>query len=356
MKKTYSIYFLNLLASGLFYSFLTAKLIESAYNNKLLIVALSAIIQIFIFLDLKTINILKRCSAQTFSILGVIIGIVAIICQNHLTIAVLMIIFIALTLIVSVLSLILENRILLLEKSVADGFINMQTYRTLAKLLGFLLGILLSEISSIYFIIFFLIIFVINLSLTYNTHWVLKSSIAKNKDKILYLRYLLILSILGVSTSLWIPLFVLETIQQGYKLYSWVPFVMPGICILIFNMIQKKYRQLQDNIIPELLYGLLLIILLMICLYVPNVFIQTFIFSIATAVGLGVSIKMRKLFIINNKNIDNKILLQAISLFASVASLVSALLLGGLNHLNYILIAVNLATVAYLILFERKQF
>ncbi|PWI26464.1 hypothetical protein [Kurthia sibirica] len=160
MKLKYNLYFLFIIASGLVYSYTTTIVAQSVLENKLIILALSAVISLLIFVDLQKLHLLSRISLNSFFYLGIILcGIIAAISLFSTNAYTYVIFYFFINIIISVVILLFENEILTEELNLSNGFLNLASVRNLAKLFGFAIGALLINVPSYYFIAFILLIF-----------------------------------------------------------------------------------------------------------------------------------------------------------------------------------------------------
>ncbi|GEK33031.1 hypothetical protein [Kurthia sibirica] len=353
MKLKYNLYFLFIIASGLVYSYTTTIVAQSVLENKLIILALSAVISLLIFVDLQKLHLLSRISLNSFFYLGIILcGIIAAISLFSTNAYTYVIFYFFINIIISVVILLFENEILTEELNLSNGFLNLASVRNLAKLFGFAIGALLINVPSYYFIAFILLIFSTSVLLL-KEKFVLRKHVEEKKldsrfKNLNKKRYFVILGVLATTTTIWIPIFVNDFIQEDMQKLSFVPFVLPGIAIFIVLELVK--RNILSTIFkkPIAVYLIVSLLFMLYLLYIPFVWVGVILFSLLTAIGILVSIDLRKTFLEANVAIDSKFVLQSLYLNGAIFLLIFSSIYKYLEVLQFVIIILNSISMIYL--------
>lgn len=354
MKLKYNLYFIFIIASGLVYSYTTTAVAQSILENKLIILALSAIIEMLIFFDLQKINIISRISIRSFFYLGVLSCLFIYFFSLFITNTYIYVVFyFFINIVISIIILIFENEILTDELNIKNGFLNLASVRNLSKIVGFGLGAILINIPSYYFI--FLIILIFSSPLMFiGEKIILSKPIEKRKNNSQFKNlskkeYFVILGILGTTTTIWIPIFVNNFIKEDMKGLSFIPFILPGIFIFLILELAKK--KIFDGVLKKatLIYLILSILFMFYIIYLKNVWLGIFIFSLLTSVGILVSVELRQTFLLSNSKIDSKFVLQSLYLNGSIFLLIFSSVYKYVDVLQFVIIIMNILSMIYLL-------
>ncbi|PWI26463.1 hypothetical protein [Kurthia sibirica] len=161
-------------------------------------------------------------------------------------------------------------------------------------------------------------------------------------------RYFVILGVLATTTTIWIPIFVNDFIQEDMQKLSFVPFVLPGIAIFIVLELVK--RNILSTIFkkPIAVYLIVSLLFMLYLLYIPFVWVGVILFSLLTAIGILVSIDLRKTFLEANVAIDSKFVLQSLYLNGAIFLLIFSSIYKYLEVLQFVIIILNSISMIYL--------
>lgn len=355
LRLKYGFYFIFIIASGLVYSYTTTEVARSVLENKLIILALSAIIEMLIFFDLKKVNIISHIRLRSFFYIGFISCILIFTFSffvNNVYIYVLF--YFCINIVISIIILIFENEILNDEINLKDGFINLASVRNLSKIVGFGVGAILSFLSNYYFIFLTVLIFITALILISDKAILRKNEVEIELDnanfrEIKSKEYFIILGILSTTTTIWIPIFVNDFIKEGIGKISFIPFILPGIFIFIILELVKREKL---NLVLNNATSIYLILSVIFMIYISNlgnVFLGILIFSLLTSVGILVSIELRRKFLLSNKNMDSKFILQSLYLNGSFFLLIFSSVYKYMEMLQFVIITFNILSMLYLL-------
>ncbi|MBF8970236.1 hypothetical protein [Streptococcus sp. NLN76] len=356
-KKIYCVYFLNLLISGFFYSFMTGTLIRFNNQNTLLILLISSVIDLLLLLGLKKTTVIQSISLRnyawiTFLICSMFFGLISF--KDQLELYLLM--YSVITLLISCMALILQEQILKVELSLTTGFFNIQLLRNGSKMLGFFLGILLSGDSLRMFFLYLCMIFLFFNSLfSFSLTEKVQLESVQRQVGILGKESYLLLGITGTTMVIWIPLITKTFIEGGLDTISWLPFLLPGITSILLIQLQKKHMWLFTSTVIE--YIALLLFVLFFSLRILSIFpiLQAIIFSFLTACLISLGIKVRKYFLQVNQENDMKYILQTLTVNGSFFSILLSLFGREATFLEIGLFVLNLLVIFYL-LFRKEKY
>jgi hypothetical protein len=355
-KRDYGVYFLNLLASGLFYSFITSKILSLNIQNSLLVVAVSSTASILVLLDVRNSNFLEKIPVRLFPMAGLVISVALFFLSHYFSnIYVYLVSYFLMEIIITVLLLIFQTGILKYEMNFTIGFLNMQLLRTLSTLLGFFIGVTLAQIQmENIFYLTFIVVVLLNLVGTYNyTEKIAK--IAKPKVHVQRKYYYFIMGFFSTATILWIPLLTKSFIESNLVGLSWLPFVSPGIMSILFITLQKKKFWFYNSLFMETAYIVSFLCFSLVRGMNGNVFVQTILFSIITAIDLSLSIRIRKKLLEINQSSNMKYILQTISVSSSMIALAFSLF-GSWDYIvENVLTALCVLSALYMII-NKKEF
>lgn len=356
MSKNYQIYFLNILASGLYYSFLTSQVVTSQVSNKLSIIAVSSIANLIIFFDFRNFHFLEKFSVRRINEIGLFIGVSLLTISRYDTSFFFYLLsYFLITIILSFVTIIFEKKILSAEMSLENGFINIQMLRNFSKMIGFFVGVMLSQYSQSLFLYFFIFLMILN---TLNVRQVVYEKEEENPKSVSSIekKYLfLMLGILTSMTTIWIPLLTSDYTTDYLKRVAWLPFVLPGVFIVLFLAIQKKFRILQKNFLIEGVYIGVLLFFLFLRVNHFDIILQTIIFSCLSALSISVSVKLRESFIKANANHRNmKFILQSLYVSTEFFIFLVAIINGFSQGVPIYIIFLSMLSVLCLLIFGRR--
>lgn len=355
-NRIYIVYFLNLLISGLFYSFMTGTLIRFESQNTLLILLISSVVDLLLLFTLKKSTVIQSISLRSYSwitllVLLVFLGIINF--RDQLPYYLLM--YFLMTILISCIGLILQEQILKVELSLTTGFFNLQLLRNGSKMFGFFLGILLSGNNLRIFFLYLCLLFIL-LNTFFSQSLTEKTPLAstKKQSKIVGRESYLLLGITGPTIVIWIPLITKTFIINGFDTISWLPFLLPGITSILLVQLQKKYLWLFISSVIE--WVSLFLFLLFFCLRILSIFpiLQAVIFGFLAACLISLGIKVRKYFLQINQENDMKYVLKTLSVNDSLFSIFLSLFGKEFVFLETGLVTLNILVILYLLVRNEK--
>ncbi|HEO8062836.1 TPA: hypothetical protein VBN90_000272 [Streptococcus agalactiae] len=354
-NKIYSAYLLNVFASGIFYSFTTSALLDYNINNSLIVIILSALVELLIVQDILITGFVFKINYKIISVLSFIISIIVAVAAKLLpsSLVVLLSSYFVVSLMLSLISLFLQERILKYETDLKFGFFNIQQLRNISKMLGFFVGILFKYISidNLYLYIF---IFITLVNVLIGGDDIL--SAPKSNKKVIREKWLYILmGIYSVVTVIFIPLVTKSFIDNNLDKISWLPFIFPGIASILLIEIQKKRATLFDSLFMEIIYFPMFIMFFLLRIYGLYPILQAVILSVIVALSISISIKIRKRFFKVNKETDAKYLIQTLTFIGSVFSLIISSFGVYKEKMEWFVFFMALTATAYVIL-KRRSF
>ncbi|MCL2114153.1 MAG: hypothetical protein FWH31_09475 [Streptococcaceae bacterium] len=355
-KKNYFLYFLNLISSSLLYSFITLTLISLQFSNSLIIVFLSSVASLLILGDIKYSQWLEKIPIKFFSLIAFSLSILLLVGSYFFEGKFLYLSFyFAMEIVILSLSLVFQTKILKDELTLSAGFLNMQILRTVATMFGFLIGSILGALnqSEIFFYVFILIT-AYNLFATFNYEEKAQRDFEFQQEKVKGKQFYFIIGLLSTATTLWIPLIIQTFVQKGIGIFSWIPFILPGIFATIFMLLQKRYISLFRSHLMEFVY--IPLFLGFYFLRFENIFpmIQAILFSMITALSLSLTVRNRKYFLQLNLENNMKYILQSLAISSGLISLFFSLFGKYEKTIEFILMFLCLVSVGYMIK-ERKK-
>lgn len=349
--RQFSIYFLNLMISGLLYSFVTGKLLQLEGANKLIILILSSLVDLILIFVLRRTKLIQTLPVSVYSLASLLGLLVWWFFKGSIeSIGYYLSLYLYLSILNNSLLLIYQEKILESERSLTSGFFTVQLLRNVSKMFGFFLGILLSQFSSDS-IFFYLLLgnFLITYLLTSDRNDKATIVVVRSNKRIGGRIAYILSGILGTAIVVWIPLITKSFVENNLESVSWIPFLLPGLVSIALIQLQKRYMKLYQSIVPEVSA----IVLFLIFFYLRFVdlwpMIQAVVFSLLTALLLSIGVKVRTYLLEKNPEIDIKYLLQTMtvngSLFTFVFSMLghmeftmeAGLLLASILVLNYML-------------------
>lgn len=327
-KRQSIIYFLSLLLSGLLYSFMTGKLLQFEGMNSFLILLLASFVDLLLIVLLRRTQLIQQLPVFIYP-LGALLGIIISVFLGQLTgtVGFYLVLYTYLSILISSLLMVYQEKILESEQSLTSGFFTVQLLRNGSKMLGFFLGILLSQFGTESLFRYLL------MGGFFVTAWL--TLLQKDRVEVVapqagerirgWLAYPLS-GIFGTAIVLWIPLLTKAFIADGFEMMSWLPFVLPGILSITVIQLQKRYRQLYQSLFPEYMVLVLFGFFFFLRYMQAWPLLQVGIFSLLTALLLSVGIKVRTYFLKQNSEIDVKYVLQTLTVNSSLFTIAFSLL------------------------------
>lgn len=355
--KVYSVYFLNLLISGFFYSFMTGTLIRFNSQNTLLILLVASGIDLLIMVLLKRTSWIQSLSLKAYSWLSLLVFLFFFgwtYLQDQLYLYLSM--YFAITLLMSCMSLLLQEQILKEELNLTTGFFNIQLLRNGSKMLGFFLGILLSgEHLRVFFLYLCLLFLLLNAFFSLSLTDKLELESSEKQASIAGKESYLLLGVTGTTMVIWIPLITKTFIEENLQAISWLPFLLPGVASILLIQLQKKYLWLFTSTIIEYLSLLLFVVFFYLRSVSLFPVLQAIVFSILTACLISLGIKIRKYFLNENQGNDMKYILQTLSVNGSLFAILLSLLGQQVLLLEVGLFLANIGIIIYLV-FRKERY
>lgn len=357
MKKEYNIYFLNTLASGLFYSFITTKILSMNFPNIFIIIILSSIVDVLILGDLRGAKIIEKIKIKYYPLIGLLITILLFFLSESVeSVYLYLISYFFVWLILAILALVFETLILKQSDELKKGFFNIGLIRTFAKLIGFFIGNVLAQLEGIStFLYIFVLLIMINICITWKYDTKIAQENEKRESKILEKHFYLILGILGTATVLWIPMLTKDFLQSQMASFSWIAFVLPGVAIMIFLSLQKRYPLLIKPLIIECGFIALFFVFSVLRLLNLSIVVQVVVFSLLSAFNLSLSIKINKRFLEVNSKKNMKYILKTIGFSSSVVTLSFSFFNNHSGIIQGVLVISCMASAFYMII-KRSEF
>jgi len=175
-------------------------------------------------------------------------------------------------------------------------------YSNLSKLLGFSLGSYIYKVNIDEYLIVFIIMFVLFSSFKINNF---KNETEKNPERLVFnklkRKYIIINTALLSGTAVFfIPLFIKQLAARNLIQYSSIIFFIPGLTVVLFLILTKKY----DINLNRILMSYIILDILFFILVICEVFLslQVILLSLIVALGVSISIKLVLCFFTRAKN------------------------------------------------------
>lgn len=155
-------------------------------------------------------------------------------------------------------------------------------------------------------------------------------------------------------STIWIPQ-ILVYYKLDHQTSVWLPFVLPGIITLLLIFIFKKAKQ-NKTAIKRCIYHIFFCdYISILCICKLNLLIITLLFSNITGICQLTQITIRRMYIQNNVNIANNILLQSLNVNNYMFLIFISFLKYARVDVGIAVLIVNIFCVIYLIFKTKKE-
>ena len=349
VKLARSLYLcLNLILSVL-YSYITVKFI-SVYNFPIYIILfITTLIELFILLDTSYFKIITGIKTKYLYYMLIGFSIVMFIFKSNINITYVLIFYFVYYLLITIVLLNYNLFVIEESKSIKDGVTDISLYSNLSKLLGFSLGSYIYKVNIEEYLIVFIIVFVLFSSLKINNF---KNKTEKNSERLVFnklkRKYIIVNTALLSGTAVFfIPMFIKQLATRNLIQYSSIVFFIPGLTVVLFLILTKKYEINLNNILISYIILDMVFFIFVICkVFLP---LQVILLSLIVALGVSISIRLRTNFIkINNKEY-RKSILQIFRISAPLFTIVLSLIGLYLESIAYYILLINILSAAHVL-------
>ena len=349
VKLARSLYLcLNLILSVL-YSYITVKFI-SVYNFPIYIILfITTLIELFILLDTSYFKIITGIKTKYLYYMLIGFSIVMFIFKSNINITYVLIFYFVYYLLITIVLLNYNLFVIEESKSIKDGVTDISLYSNLSKLLGFSLGSYIYKVNIEEYLIVFIIVFVLFSSLKINNF---KNKTEKNSERLVFnklkRKYIIVNTALLSGTAVFfIPMFIKQLATRNLIQYSSIVFFIPGLTVVLFLILTKKYEINLNNILISYIILDMVFFIFVICkVFLP---LQVILLSLIVALGVSISIRLRTNFIkINNKEY-RKSILQIFRISAPLFTIILSLIGLYLENIAYYILLINILSAAHVL-------
>ena len=349
VKLARSLYLcLNLILSVL-YSYITVKFI-SVYNFPIYIILfITTLIEFFILLDTSYFKIITGIKTKYLYYMLIGFSIVMFIFKSNINITYVLIFYFVYYLLITIVLLNYNLFVIEESKSIKDGVTDISLYSNLSKLLGFSLGSYIYKVNIEEYLIVFIIVFILFSSLKINNF---KNKTEKNSERLVFnklkRKYIIVNTALLSGTAVFfIPMFIKQLATRNLIQYSSIVFFIPGLTVVLFLILTKKYEINLNNILISYIILDMVFFIFVICkVFLP---LQVILLSLIVALGVSISIRLRTNFIkINNKEY-RKSILQIFRISAPLFTIILSLIGLYLENIAYYILLINILSAAHVL-------
>ena len=349
VKLARSLYLcLNLILSVL-YSYITVKFI-SVYNFPIYIILfITTLIELFILLDTSYFKIITGIKTKYLYYMLIGFSIVMFIFKSNINITYVLIFYFVYYLLITIVLLNYNLFVIEESKSIKDGVTDISLYSNLSKLLGFSLGSYIYKVNIEEYLIVFIIVFILFSSLKINNF---KNKTEKNSERLVFnklkRKYIIVNTALLSGTAVFfIPMFIKQLATRNLIQYSSIVFFIPGLTVVLFLILTKKYEINLNNILISYIILDMVFFIFVICkVFLP---LQVILLSLIVALGVSISIRLRTNFIkINNKEY-RKSILQIFRISAPLFTIILSLIGLYLENIAYYILLINILSAAHVL-------
>jgi len=338
-------YLLAILISGLFYSYATTRIVSFTDVSPFFILVISGSIDILIFIDLVYLHKLSILSSRTLSIItSVFLILFFLISIFDASVFVLFSLFAFCAGMFAYHLRYYEEKIILTKKKMSLGLVNISLLQNISKLLGFGLGAYLYKITLQNYIVILICLFLlfafVNVKEDQKIDLKYKLSLKKLNNK----KNLLIMSLLSTTAVFWIPILVTEFNENNLIEFAAIPFVAPGIFTVAYlKYFHNKYPVTNNKKDVSLFYLILTITFFIIQLFGGFLILKIVLFSCIVPFIVAINISLNTEFMESNTDkTNNKVLLQIISVFSAIGTIILSFLAIYLNFIPYFILLLNM--------------
>lgn len=349
VKLARSLYLcLNLILSVL-YSYITVKFI-SVYNFPIYIILfITTLIEFFILLDTSYFKIITGIKTKYLYYMLIVFSIVMFIFKRNINITYVLIFYFVYYLLITIVLLNYNLFVIEESKSIKDGVTDISLYSNLSKLLGFSLGSYIYKVNIEEYLTVFIIVFVLFSSLKINNF---KNETEKNSERLVFndlkRKYIIVnTALLSGAAVFFIPMFIKQLATRNLIQYSSIVFFIPGLTVVLFLMLTKKYDiNLNNMLISYIILDIVFFILVICKVFLP---LQVILLSLIVALGVSISIRLRTNFIkINNKEY-RKSILQIFRISAPLFAIILSLIGLYLENIAYYILLINILSAVHVL-------
>lgn len=349
VKLARSLYLcLNLILSVL-YSYITVKFI-SVYNFPIYIILfITTLIEFFILLDTSYFKIITGIKTKYLYYMLIVFSIVMFIFKRNINITYVLIFYFVYYLLITIVLLNYNLFVIEESKSIKDGVTDISLYSNLSKLLGFSLGSYIYKVNIEEYLTVFIIVFVLFSSLKINNF---KNETEKNSERLVFndlkRKYIIVnTALLSGAAVFFIPMFIKQLATRNLIQYSSIVFFIPGLTVVLFLMLTKKYDiNLNNMLISYIILDIVFFILVICKVFLP---LQVILLSLIVALGVSISIRLRTNFIkINNKEY-RKSILQIFRISAPLFAIILSLIGLYLENIAYYILLINILSAGHVL-------
>ena len=349
VKLARSLYLcLNLILSVL-YSYITVKFI-SVYNFPIYIILfITTLIELFILLDTSYFKIITGIKTKYLYYILIGFSIVMFIFKSNINITYVLIFYFVYYLLITIVLLNYNLFVIEESKSIKDGVTDISLYSNLSKLLGFSLGSYIYKVNIEEYLIVFIIVFIIFSSLKINNF---KNKTEKNSERLVFnklkRKYIIVNTALLSGTAVFfIPMFIKQLATRNLIQYSSIVFFIPGLTVVLFLILTKKYEINLNNILISYIILDIVFFIFVICkVFLP---LQVILLSLIVALGVSISINLRTNFIKINDKEYRKSILQIFRISAPLFTIILSLIGLYLENIAYYILLINILSAVHVL-------
>ena len=349
VKLARSLYLcLNLILSVL-YSYITVKFI-SVYNFPIYIILfITTLIELFILLDTSYFKIITGIKTKYLYYMLIGFSIVMFIFKSNINITYVLIFYFVYYLLITIVLLNYNLFVIEESKSIKDGVTDISLYSNLSKLLGFSLGSYIYKVNIEEYLIVFIIVFILFSSLKINNF---KNKTEKNSERLVFnklkRKYIIVNTALLSGTAVFfIPMFIKQLATRNLIQYSSIVFFIPGLTVVLFLILTKKYEINLNNILISYIILDMVFFIFVICkVFLP---LQVILLSLIVALGVSISINLRTNFIKINDKEYRKSILQIFRISAPLFTIILSLIGLYLENIAYYILLISILSASHVL-------
>ena len=355
VKLARSLYLcLNLILSVL-YSYITVKFI-SVYNFPIYIILfITTLIELFILLDTSYFKIITGIKTKYLYYMLIGFSIVMFIFKSNINITYVLIFYFVYYLLITIVLLNYNLFVIEESKSIKAGVTDISIYSNLSKLLGFSLGSYIYKVNIEEYLIVFIIVFILFSSLRINNF---KNKTEKNSERLVFnklkRKYIIVNTALLSGTAVFfIPMFIKQLATRNLIQYSSIVFFIPGLTVVLFLMLTKKYElDLNKILISYIILDMVFFIFVICKVFLP---LQVILLSLIVALGVSISINLRTNFIKINDKEYRKSILQIFRISAPLFTIILSLIGLYLENIAYYILLINILSAVHVLYVNLKN-
>jgi len=241
------------------------------------------------------------------------------------------------------------------SKSIKAGVTDISIYSNLSKLLGFSLGSYIYKVNIDEYLIVFIIMFVLFSSFKINNF---KNKTEKNSERLVFnklkRKYIIVnTALLSGIAVFFIPLFIKQLVARNLIQYSSIVFFIPGLTVVLFLMLTKKYEVNLNKILMS--YIILDIVFFILVIYKVFLPVQVILLSFIVALGVSISIKLRTNIIKINDKDYRKSIVQIFRISAPLFTIILSTIGLYIENIAYYILLINVISAVHLLYVNLKN-